>query len=131
MEEVILKTVAGFWNAEGGTLLVGVADDGSVLGLDADLKTLGKKSNLDGLELFLTNLLLGGRLQLSGLVAVTFHTVPVQGAGKTVCKISVQAAPEPVFVTVGGAEKLFVRTGNATHSLAGGEAYSYARRRWG
>ncbi len=131
MEEVILKTVAGFWNADGGTLLVGVADDGAVLGLDADLQTLGKKKDLDGLELFLTGLLLGGRLHLSGLVRVSFHTVWVQGAGKSVCKLAVQPAPEPVFVTVGGLEKLFVRTGNATHSLSGAEAYGYARRRWG
>ena len=43
MEEVILKTVAGFWNAEGGTLLVGVSDDGSVLGLDADLANARQK----------------------------------------------------------------------------------------
>ena len=131
MEEVILKTVAGFWNADGGTLLVGVADDGAVLGLNADLQTLGRKNNLDGLELFLTDLLLSQRLGLSGLVRVSFHTVLVQGAGKTVCKVVVEAAPEPVWVTVGGVERLFVRTGNATHSLAGGEAYSYARRRWG
>ena len=131
MEEVILKTVAGFWNAEGGRLLVGVADDGAVLGLDADLQTLGRKNNLDGLELFLTDLLLSQRLGLSGLVRVSFHTVSVQGAGKTVCKLAVEAAPEPVWVTVGGVERLYVRTGNATHSLAGAEAYSYARRRWG
>ena len=125
MEEVILKTVAGFWNAAGGTLLVGVSDDGTVLGLDADMQTL-KKRDLDGLELFLTDLLLSQRLGLSGLVQVTFHEVQ----GKTVCKLAVEAAPEPVWVTVGGVERLFVRTGNATHPLAGGEAYSYARRRW-
>lgn len=127
MEEVILKTVAGFWNADGGTLLVGVADDGTVLGLDADLKTLGKKNNLDGLELFLTELLLHGRLQLSGLVRVSFHAVK----DRSVCKITVQAAPEPVWVSVSGSERLFVRTGNATRELSGGEAYGYARRRWG
>jgi hypothetical protein len=31
-----LKTIAGFLNAKGGTLLIGVADNGEVLGLDAD-----------------------------------------------------------------------------------------------
>jgi predicted HTH transcriptional regulator len=32
----VLKTVAGFLNAHGGTLMVGVDDDGKVLGLAAD-----------------------------------------------------------------------------------------------
>ena len=79
------------------------------------------------LELFLTGLLLGGRLHLSGLVRVSFHDVQ----GKTVCKIAVEAAPEPVFVTVGGVERLFVRTGNSTRELAGSEAFRYAQRHWG
>jgi hypothetical protein len=60
-------------------------------------------------------------------VRVSFHTVE----NRSVCKIAVKAAPEPVWVTVGGAERLFVRTGNATRELSGGEAYGYARRRWG
>ncbi len=38
METAVLKTVAAFLNSrEGGTLLVGVADDGRVLGLESDL----------------------------------------------------------------------------------------------
>ena len=127
MEETLLKTVAGFWNAAGGTLLVGVADDGTVLGLDADLQTLGKKRDLDGLELFLTELLLGGRLGLAGLVSVSFGAV----GSKTVCRIDVAAATEPVWVTVGGSERLFVRTGNSTRELTGGEMLGYVRRRWG
>ena len=41
METAVLKMVAAFLNSrEGGTLLVGVADDGSVLGLESDYLTL-------------------------------------------------------------------------------------------
>ena len=57
MEHVILKTVAGFMNLEGGTLLIGVNDDGSIYGLEADYATLTSKGNRDGYELFLTQLL--------------------------------------------------------------------------
>ncbi len=46
MEHVITKTVCGFLNAEGGTLLIGVGDDGAVVGLADDMKTLGPKGNL-------------------------------------------------------------------------------------
>src|SRR5439155_7908424 len=43
----VVKTLAGFMNAHGGTLLVGVADDGEVSGLEADFPFL-KKPDCDG-----------------------------------------------------------------------------------
>ena len=58
LEQVILKTIAALLNTDGGTLLLGVADDGTVLGLEPDYQTLQKK-NADGYELFLNDLLLG------------------------------------------------------------------------
>ena len=39
MEEIICKTVAGFLNAQGGTLFIGVDDDGRPVGLAADFAT--------------------------------------------------------------------------------------------
>src|SRR3546814_7258144 len=36
MQVTVLKTIAGFLNAKGGTLLIGVSDDGQVTGLSAD-----------------------------------------------------------------------------------------------
>ena len=56
LESVVAKTVAGFMNAHGGTLVIGVDDNGNPVGLDRDLATLSK-SNVDGYELFLRNLL--------------------------------------------------------------------------
>ncbi len=49
LEAVVLKTLAGYMNGNGGTLLIGVADDGSVTGLEQDYKTL-KKPDRDGFE---------------------------------------------------------------------------------
>ena len=43
LEMVIMKSIAGFLNAKGGTLLIGVDDFGEVLGLDNDYFTLKKK----------------------------------------------------------------------------------------
>lgn len=62
---------------------MGVSDDGAFLGLEADMQTL-KKKDVDGLELFLTDLLLSQRLSLSGLVRVSFHTVSIKGSGHSV-----------------------------------------------
>ena len=38
LEGVILKTLAGYMNGQGGTLLIGVADDGNVVGLEHGLQ---------------------------------------------------------------------------------------------
>jgi type I restriction enzyme R subunit len=52
LQTASLKTVAAFLNSrEGGTLLIGVADDGSVFGLDSDYATL-RKPGKDDRDLF-------------------------------------------------------------------------------
>ena len=48
MEQVVVKTVAGMLNDHGGTLLIGVTDDGEPVGLEADY-ALVKPPNADGL----------------------------------------------------------------------------------
>jgi len=56
LEEVIIKTIAAFGNSyDGGTLLVGVKDDGDVLGLENDYTTL--KGDKDKFEMHLRNLI--------------------------------------------------------------------------
>ena len=54
LEQVILKTVAAFSNGEGGVLLIGVNDEGEILGLEHDYSSL--KGTKDEFELHLRNL---------------------------------------------------------------------------
>ena len=49
LPKVVAKTLAGFLNASGGTLLIGVSDDAEVLGIDQDIASLSR-SDLDGFE---------------------------------------------------------------------------------
>ncbi len=56
LEDVILKTVAAFGNGTGGTLLIGVDDNGAILGLSKDYETL-KNPDKDGFELHLRNII--------------------------------------------------------------------------
>ncbi len=49
LQKAIAKTVAGLMNSEGGTLSIGVADGGAVLGIENDLKSLSRQ-DLDGFE---------------------------------------------------------------------------------
>ena len=101
LEQLIVKTVAGLMNAEGGTLLIGVDDHGQVLGLQPDYQTLGKP-NRDGYELFLTELL---KTNLSGtaltLTRISFSEVD----GKDVCRIDAAASAQPVFTRPPGGKQ--------------------------
>jgi hypothetical protein len=98
MEEVILKTVAAFLNSEGGTLLIGVADDGKVVGLQHDYKIHKKQSDRDGYEQFLTQLLLRDNfgLDFSTQVKFSFHTMERE----EVCKVRVSKSPKPVYTAL-------------------------------
>jgi hypothetical protein len=128
MEQIVVKTVAGFLNVEsGGTLLLGVDDDGNVLGLENDYKTWGNKPNRDSFENWLTTLLLGefGK-DASPLIRITFHDID----GKDVCQVAFKPSPRPIFVKDGIAEHLYIRTGNSTRLLTSREAIEYSKQRW-
>lgn len=55
LELPTVKTVAAFLNCRGGTLLIGVHDDGTVLGIGGDLSLFSK--SLDKFQLFVQTLL--------------------------------------------------------------------------
>jgi hypothetical protein len=52
MELAIIKTIAAFLNMNGGTLIIGVSDDGEPVGIEAD-----KFPNEDKMNLHLVNLI--------------------------------------------------------------------------
>jgi uncharacterized membrane protein YeaQ/YmgE (transglycosylase-associated protein family) len=128
LELVIAKTIAGFLNAHGGTLLVGVADDGSVVGLDGDY-AVTTKGNRDGLELWLRDYL-SQRLGTEALldIAVAFDVVD----GHDVCRVDVAASSRPVFLSEPGRQTadLYVRAGNTTRRLRTDEAIGYVAERF-
>ncbi len=126
LEAVVLKTLAGYMNGNGGTLLIGVADDGSVLGLQSDYQTL-KKPDRDGFEQALMTAVatkLGADACRN--VQVVFHTVQAQD----VCRVIVTPSHRPVYVRDGENPKLYVRTGVSTRELNVQEAIDYTSARW-
>jgi Putative DNA-binding domain len=128
LEMVVVKTVAAFLNSEtSGTLLIGVDDNRTPIGLVHDYKTLGKKQDRDGYENWLTTLLLGhyGK-ESSPLIRISFHSL----AGQDICRIAVKPSPKPVYVTEGNAENLYIRAGNSTRLLTTKEAIEYSKQRW-
>ena len=126
MESAVLKTIAGFMNSDGGWLLVGVGDDGEIVGLESDYATL-KKPNRDGLELHLRNAArsaLGA--DLARLISVHFFSEQ----GKDVCAVMIPPSPRPVWLTEEGKEEFYVRIGNQTPPLSKRETADHIQRQW-
>jgi ActR/RegA family two-component response regulator len=129
LEEVIVKTVAGFLNSDGGILLIGVDDAAKIVGLRHDYGTLHRdKQDRDGFEAFLQNLLLDAcGKDLSRFIRVHFH----RAGGEEVCRLTARPAPHAVYVSDGnGGEHLYIRSGNTTQRLSTREAVEYVRVRW-
>ena len=125
LEDVIAKTIAGFLNHEGGDLLIGVADDGTVIGLRRDYATLRKKDR-DGLELLLMALV---KDKLGGDVCTLLHVVFQEVDGNDVCRVMIEPSKRPVYVYYNGRARYFVRTGNSTRELDAKEALDHVSRR--
>lgn len=132
LEEVIMKTLAAFANSQGGTLLIGVDDEGQALGLEHDYLCLGGIDR-DKFELHLRNLL----NQQFGVGFVTrkmqikFHRVE----DKEVCEIEISPADEPIIITSKdkngqAVEKFYARSGNSSQEIPLGEMSAYVKGRF-
>ena len=138
LETAVLKTIAAFLNSrDGGTLLIGVADDGSVHGLDSDYATLHKpgKDDRDQFQQHLANIISASM----GPAAATNVRPTIQHVdGGDVCRIQVDPCGFPVDATVvhdkNGQHvkqtQFFVRVANGTKALDDDEKQKYLAQRW-
>ena len=126
LEKGIAKTVAGFLNSEGGTLLIGVADDCTMLGIEYDLKTIGRKDR-DGYEQKLRQVLTDA---LGAEFSQYQHVSFAESRGATICIVRVESSPQPVYLTDKGDKEFYVRVGNTTRPLDMQAAHDYISMHW-
>jgi len=125
LEHGVLKSVAGFMNAGGGVLLVGVHDTQGPTGMTDDYSTTGNNGR-DGFENWLITKLDReiGKSPTATLVDVTFEEFP-QG---DVCRLDVRPSPNPIYL--GDDAEFYVRMGNSTRLYNTKDAMEYIRSRW-
>ncbi|MFC1997144.1 helix-turn-helix domain-containing protein [Chloroflexota bacterium] len=122
----IIKNVAAFMNTAGGTLLIGIDDDGKILGLEADYAIM-KKSNPDGFELIFNNAfaqMIGAEFR--HLVQLSFPEIE----GLIICLVAVQPSTSPVYFRHHGKEDFYIRAGNASQPLPISKATNYIHDRF-
>jgi hypothetical protein len=122
-----LETIAAFLNTEGGDLLLGVADDGSIVGIERD--AFGSDDE------FMRHLAEAVRKGLNDRAGTCIDPRIQIVDGKAVCVVSCQRSPEPAFLKWMGTEAshegdFFVRSGPGTAKLPPHSAKEYIRTRF-
>ena len=125
LEKVIAKTIAGFMNAKGGKLLIGVDDDGIILGLEKDFLTL-KHKNKDGYEREIFRII---SVQLGREACFANHVSFYVIEEKDICVIDIEPSNEPTYVNESENTIFYLRTGNATYPLTVKEVVNYLETR--
>ncbi len=127
LEQAVVKTLAGFLNAKGGTLLVGVDDSGAAAGIAVDYATLSK-SDRDGFEVHLRQILARdlGEVAAASFLTVNFHEID----GEDICQVTVDPSDHPIWVERPTGAVLYLRSGGATRPLPIKEAVKYIWRHW-
>jgi len=121
----VLKTITAFLNVTGGTLLIGVEDDGSIYGIDNDIKLVSNSQ--DKLVQLIVSLIaehIGA--EYSGFIKIKLESLN----GKYVCVIDVDRAPDPVYLKSPKGKEFFIRVGNTSRALDPEETVAYVSMHW-
>ncbi|GEM_PF-3124317 len=123
IEHASLKTIAAFLNSDGGTLFVGVNDEGKAVGLEAD-----QFESQDRLFLHLTNLI----KSKMGAMSMEFIKLTVEKYdGLEVLRVDCKASTYPVYLKAKQGEHFYIRTGPSSTDLRVAKIYEYIRVHFG
>lgn len=122
MEHAVLKTIAAFLNSSGGTLFVGVNDDGEAIGLEND----GFASD-DKLLLHLDNLI---KSALGGGAFACVNPEMSDLNGKRFLAITCTASQSPVFLKNGNTDEFYIRAGASSPALPPSHTHEYIQQRF-
>lgn len=124
--DAVLKTITAFMNSEGGTLYVGVSDDGAILGIGGDYACLGGKGNWDVWSQAFAN-----AFRVIGPEhSANIKLERIRLEGRDVAKITVRRGQKPVYVDPFGKAEFYIRVGTTSQPLNPKQATEYIRERF-
>jgi hypothetical protein len=126
LEHVIAKTISAFMNSKGGKLLVGVSDNGEILGIENDCSTL-KNKNSDGFLLQLTQIV---NQYLGKEYNQSIHPKMIDIDGMQICVVKVVSSIRPVFVKNLDKDEFYIRASASSQPLSVKESNSYIETHW-
>ncbi len=123
IEREAIETLAGFLNTDGGTLVIGVKDDRTIVGIEVDYPWVKPRSR-DGWRLTFDHLVTH---QLGAEVMKCIDLQLEPWHDRTVAMIRCEPRDEPTWV----GEELYVRCTASTEKLSTRHAIAWWRQRWG
>ncbi len=126
LPHTIAKSIAAMLNSRGGTLLIGVADDGQITGISKDVQTLRKK-DMDGFQLALQDTIAG---YVGDEVNRYLHIQFVDIAYEQICIVEIAPSESPVFVKNNTVNEFWIRAGNSTRQLDAKAVLDYIPTHW-
>jgi len=123
---IVLKTIAGFLNSDGGALIIGIDDNNKILGLEKDYQTL-KKKNSDGYQLAIVQAI-SESIGAEVCQSLRFSFMKIEE--KEICLIHITPFSDPVYIELNNQTHFYIRTGNSTQELDTKRAVEYIRAHW-
>ncbi|MBD2148610.1 putative DNA binding domain-containing protein [Pseudanabaena sp. FACHB-1277] len=124
LQDSVLKSIAAFLNSEGGTVIIGVEDNGNLFGLEKDIQSFKDPRNrtLDNFERHLVELI-KNKIGIKFLPYLKIRFTKIND--QDICGVYVRKASQAAFLKSERGLELYVRTGNSTRSLSVPEIYDY------
>ncbi|MFM9871850.1 MAG: ATP-binding protein [Fimbriimonadaceae bacterium] len=118
-----LKTICGFLNTLGGTLVIGVDDEGNVIGLEGDFSLFDKESPFDEFSQLIHELI----KQRISPIPTSLTKIAYSPYGHSYLAIlTIERSSQIHYLNTKGSEpELFVRDGNRTLNLKGIDAKQF------
>jgi len=120
--EECITTIAGFLNTQGGTLFVGVRDDGEILGIKEEVELLYKNND---------KFLLNFKDIVKSKIGEKFYTLInyqiVKKSDKDILKVVCKKSNSPIFVNE---DEFYMRVNPATQKITGKALIDYVQTRF-
>jgi predicted HTH transcriptional regulator len=110
IEIAFLKGIVGFMNTDGGTLLIGVDDNGEIVGIEEDEFENNDKCRLHFKNLFRQHI----GMEFSNYVEFFLKEIE----GKTIAVVVCQRSKAAVFLKHENKETFYIRNGPSSEELA-------------
>ncbi|MFC1762571.1 response regulator [Planctomycetota bacterium] len=121
VETAWLKSIVAFLNSDGGTLIVGVDDDGNTVGYEKDnFKSMDK-------HLLHVNNKIQDHIGLEHAQCIRFALEPIDGS--QILVVECTPSKDPVFLSQGKDEQFYIRVGPGSRKLSTRQVLEYVTKR--
>lgn len=122
VENAALKTIVAFLNSEGGILLIGVSNEGNILGIEKD-----NFEDNDKFNRHFTNLI-KERIGNEFLPYINFEIVLIEN--KNILRVECRKSEKPVFLKCDSKEEFYIRVGASSLELIGSKILEYIKNKF-